>query len=84
MLPGESTTTKNADIVQGLEKTIPDSPKNVTPVHLRNYQYMADTRNVLRRGEKDVGILKDGTVVGKDYGTGTESKSVLNAATLKS
>jgi hypothetical protein len=84
MLPGEGTIANNADLAQGLEKTIPDSPKGVTPVHLRNYQYMADTRNVLHRGEKDVGILKDGTVVGKDYKTGTESKSVLDAATLKS
>lgn len=28
---------------------------------------MADTRAVLRRGEKDVGVLKDGTITGKDY-----------------
>lgn len=48
---------------------------------------MADTRNVLRRGEKDVGILKDGTVTGQVYKTNppdTESKSVLNAPALKS
>ncbi|KPI36384.1 NADH-ubiquinone oxido 20.8 kDa subunit [Cyphellophora attinorum] len=51
----------------GLEKTIPDTPKGQTPVHLRDYQYMADRRNVLRSGEKDVGILKDGTITGKDY-----------------
>lgn len=76
----------DADQSQGLEKTIPDTPKGETPVHLRDYQVMAEQRNVLRRGEKDVGILKDGTVTGQVYKTtppDTESKSVLNAPTLK-
>ena len=50
-----------ADQLQGLEKSIPDAPKNVTPVHLRDRQVMADVPKVLKRGEKDVGIMKDGS-----------------------
>jgi hypothetical protein len=53
------------DGVQGLEKVIPDTPKSQTPVHLRDYQVMADTQHVLRRGEKDVGIMKDGSTAAK-------------------
>lgn len=44
---------------QGLEKTIPDTPSNLTPVHLRDYQIFAQDRYVLRSGEADVGIPKD-------------------------
>lgn len=83
-MPGTRTCT---DKGQGLEKTIPDTPKGQTPVHLRDTQLMADTRNVLRSGEKDVGILKDGTVTGQVYaakGADTQSKSILNTPTLKS
>lgn len=45
--------------LQGLEKTIPDTPKGVTPVHLRDYQIFARNHKVLRSGETDVGIPKD-------------------------
>ena len=50
------------DMEQGLEKVIPDTPSNVTPVHLRDWQIFADHRPVLRRGERDVGIPKDAPV----------------------
>jgi hypothetical protein len=45
---------------QGLEKTIPDTPKGQTPIHLRDKQIYADRKHVLRSWEKDVGIRKDG------------------------
>ena len=54
-LPGCRLLTQ----AQGLEKHIPDTPKGQTPVHLRDKQLMADNPNVLRRGEKDVGIMKN-------------------------
>ena len=50
----------NADVVlQGLEKTIPDTPKGDTPVHLRDKQVYADHPTVVYPWEKDVGIRKD-------------------------
>ena len=60
-----SSTQSLADEVQGLEKSIPDAPKTQTPVHLRDYQVMADSPHVLKRGEKDVGIMKDGSTPAK-------------------
>jgi len=46
--------------VQGLEKTIPDSPSNLTPVHLRDYQIFSNNNKyVLKAGEADVGVPKD-------------------------
>lgn len=47
------------DQLQGLEKTIPDTPKGVTPVHLRDYQIFANSPKVLKSSEADVGIPKD-------------------------
>jgi hypothetical protein len=47
---------------------------------------MADTRSVLRSGEKDVGILKDGTVTGQVYAANppdTEAKSIMTRPNLK-
>lgn len=49
----------NADFEQGLEKTIPDTPKGETPVHLRDKQLFADNRMVVFPWEKDVGVRKD-------------------------
>ncbi|KIX09712.1 uncharacterized protein Z518_00793 [Rhinocladiella mackenziei CBS 650.93] len=43
----------------GLEKTIPDTPKGQTPIHLRDKQLFADTTQVVMPWEKDVGIRKD-------------------------
>jgi len=54
---------------QGLEKTIPDSPKGQTPVHLKDKQAFADHRIVLYPWEKDVGIRKDGKTDDKQYQT---------------
>jgi hypothetical protein len=48
---------------QGLEKTIPDTPKGETPVHLRDFQIYADRQKVVRPWEVDVGIRKDGKPV---------------------
>jgi len=42
----------------GLEKTIPDTPKGQTPVHLRDKQLYADFPTVVYPFEKDVGIRK--------------------------
>lgn len=50
----------NADVLQGLEKVIPDAPKNETPVHLRNWQIYANHKKVLKSDESDVGIDKSG------------------------
>lgn len=47
-------------VEQGLQKTIPDTPKGETPIHLRDRQLYADTRTVVYPWEKDVGIRKDG------------------------
>jgi hypothetical protein len=44
--------------VQGLEKTIPDTPKGQTPIHLRDKQMFADPKYVVFPWEKDVGINK--------------------------
>lgn len=52
-------TATSTDRSQGLEKKIPDTPKNVTPVHLRDRQIFADSPRVLLSGEADVGIPKD-------------------------
>ena len=46
--------------MQGLEKVIPDAPKNETPVHLRDWQIYANNKRVLRSDESDVGIDKSG------------------------
>lgn len=46
-------------IKQGLEKTIPDTPKGQTPIHLRDKQLYADNRFVVMPWEKDVGVRKD-------------------------
>lgn len=59
------TTSKESgglysQFLKGLEKTIPDSPKNQTPVHLKDKQLFADNRIVVFPWEKDVGIRKDG------------------------
>lgn len=43
---------------QGLEKTIPDTPKGQTPIHLRDKQVFADYPTVVMPWEKDVGIKK--------------------------
>ncbi|KIW18035.1 hypothetical protein PV08_02322 [Exophiala spinifera] len=43
----------------GLEKTIPDTPKGQTPIHLRDKQTFADSTRVVYPWEKDVGIRKD-------------------------
>ncbi len=45
--------------MQNLEKTIPDTPKGQTPVHLRDKQLYADTPMVLLPWEKEVGTRKD-------------------------
>ena len=47
------------DDQQGLEKSIPDTPKGQTPIHLRDKQLFADNRTVVYPWEKDVGIRKD-------------------------
>ena len=47
------------DYQQGLEKSIPDTPKGQTPIHLRDMQLFADNRQVVYPWEKDVGIRKD-------------------------
>ena len=53
-----SQLTRMLTLLQGLQKEIPEQPKNVTPVHLRDIQLYADQPKVLHRNEKDVGILK--------------------------
>ena len=58
MQKSHTSATRSNRASQGLEKQIPDIPKGQTPVHLRDKQIMADRRNVLLRGEKDVGIMK--------------------------
>lgn len=55
------TTSRSSTIAnksQGLEKTIPDTPKGDTPVHLRDFQIYADRPHVLGRNESDVGVPK--------------------------
>ncbi|OAP61494.1 hypothetical protein AYL99_03697 [Fonsecaea erecta] len=42
----------------GLEKTIPDTPKGQTPIHLRDKQLFADYPQVVMPWEKDVGVRK--------------------------
>ncbi|RMZ87106.1 hypothetical protein DV736_g5668, partial [Chaetothyriales sp. CBS 134916] len=42
----------------GLEKVIPDTPKDSVPVHQRDYSIFADRPRIVYRGEKDVGIPK--------------------------
>ncbi len=44
--------------VQGLEKTIPDTPKGQTPIHLRDKQIYADYPTVVMPWEKDVNVRK--------------------------
>jgi hypothetical protein len=51
-------TGANKVVIQGLEKTIPDTPKGQTPIHLRDKQLYADYPTVVMPWEKDVGIRK--------------------------
>ncbi len=46
------------EVVQGLEKTIPDTPKGQTPIHLRDKQLYADYPTVVLPWEKDVNVRK--------------------------
>ena len=56
-----NTGTAQANSLQGLEKVIPDTPSNVTPVHLRDRQIFADPPQVVMPWEKDVGVPKNAT-----------------------
>jgi NADH dehydrogenase (ubiquinone) 1 alpha subcomplex subunit 8 len=49
----------DANILQGLEKVIPDAPKGEIPIHLRDKQLFADRVKVLLPWEKDVDVRKD-------------------------